>query len=111
MPSRAAVHKWLKEDRGGFMDKYARAREDQADVLAEEILDIADDARNDWMERNGEDSVGWALNGEHVQRSRLRIDARKWYAGKLRPKVYGDKVDHEHTGKVNVVIEAKYDGI
>ena len=69
------------------------------------MLDIADDAANDWMEREGENSQGWQLNGEHVQRTRLRLDTRKWIAARLAPKKYGDKVDVEHSGglTVNVV--------
>ena len=37
---------------------------------------------------------------EHVQRSRLRVDARKWIASKLKPKKYGDYQKHEHTGSL-----------
>lgn len=92
MPSMPTVFRWLTEDKL-FQEQYARAREAQADTLFEEMLEIADDATNDWMERNGQDNAGWQLNGEHVQRSKLRIEARKWMAGKLRPKVYGDKVE------------------
>jgi hypothetical protein len=92
MPTTTSVMRWLKEDDGGELrEQYTRAREAQADTIFDEILEIADDGRNDWMEQRGE-SEGYTLNGEHVQRSRLRIDARKWMAGKLRPKVYGDKL-------------------
>lgn len=90
MPAVSTVFMWIAAH-PSFSNQYARAREAQADALFEDILEIADDARNDWMERNGEDDAGWIANGEHLQRSRLRIDARKWMAGKLRPKVYGDK--------------------
>jgi hypothetical protein len=91
MPRKASVFRWLAAD-AALRDQYARAREAQADAIFDEMLDIADDARNDWMERRGEEDAGWVANGEHIQRSRLRLDARKWMAGKLRPKVYGDKV-------------------
>ena len=43
------------------------------------------------MERHGKDDKGYQENGEHISRSRLRIDARKWMAGKLRPKKYGER--------------------
>lgn len=95
MPNKATVFRWLSQD-DKLSDQYARARDSQADAIFDEILDIADDARNDWMERNGDD-VGYQLNGEHIQRSRVRIDARKWMAGKLRPKVYGDKLGLDHS--------------
>lgn len=97
MPSTTAVMKWLAND-AAFVAQYARAREMQADVMFDEILDIADDGRNDWMERRDEEggNLGWKENGEALNRSRIRIDARKWMAGKLRPKKYGDKLALEH---------------
>jgi hypothetical protein len=71
------------------------ARELQADCLAEEILEIADDGRNDWTKReDGSDAV----NAEVVQRSRLRVDARKWLLAKLQPKKYDDRIAQEVTG-------------
>ena len=100
MPSMAAVFKWLRTY-PEFVEQYARAKEEAADAMAEDILDIADDGRNDWMEQHGEDgeSVGWKLNNEHVQRSKLRVDARKWLAAKLKPKKYGERIATELTGK------------
>mgnify|MGYP000452718183 CR=1 FL=1 len=86
MPSPALVCRWLGEN-DAFREQYARAREAQADTLADEILDIADDGSNDFM---GEDET---YNGDAVQRSKLRVDARKWVAAKLKPKKYGDKLD------------------
>lgn len=82
-----------------FADRYARAREAQADHIFEEILRIADDATNDMID-DGEG--GKRLDTEHVQRSKLRIEARKWMAGKLRPKVYGDKIDVNASGVIKV---------
>ena len=99
-PSAVTVCKWLSDpDKVAFLNQYARARELQADALADETLDIADDGSNDWMRDKDPENEGYKLNGEHVQRSRLRIDQRKWYASKLAPKKYGDKTSHEHTGK------------
>lgn len=97
MPNKSSVFRWLAND-PALSDQYARAREEQADAIFDEVLSIADDGRNDWMERRGEEDAGWVTNGENIQRSRLRIDARKWMAGKLRPKKYGDKTMHEHGG-------------
>jgi hypothetical protein len=93
MPGKATVCRWLaKYDE--FRDQYARAREMQADILADETLDIADDGRNDWMEKQSADgqTVGWQVNGEAIGRSKLRVEARRWYAGKLAPKRYSDKL-------------------
>jgi len=99
MPGRSTVYEWLAAN-SSFADRYARAREVQADTIFDEILTICDDARNDWMEKRDADGavVGWQENGEAISRSRLRVDARKWMAGKLRPKVYGEKVTQEVTG-------------
>lgn len=97
MPDKATVFRWIRTHEE-FRDQYAKAKEESADALFEEILDIADDSSNDWMERNGKDSEGYQLNGEALQRSRLRVDTRKWALSKLKPKKYGDKVQTEHTG-------------
>ena len=97
MPTKTSVFRWIGAD-DALRDQYARAREAQADSLFDDILEIADDAKNDWMERQGEDAIGYQINGEHVQRTRLRIDARKWMAGKLRPKIYGEKQVIEGAG-------------
>jgi hypothetical protein len=92
MPACSTVFKWLAEN-PEFSEQYTRAREAQADALFDDVLSIADDARNDWMKSRGEDDAGWVANGEHIQRSKLRIDARKWMAGKLKPKKYGEKLE------------------
>lgn len=93
MPSMSTVFKWLRDNKA-FSQQYARAREVQADALFDDIIDIADDGRNDWMEKRNADgeNIGWQENGEALRRSQLRIDARKWMAGKLRPKKYGEKL-------------------
>jgi len=100
MPAKSTVFKWLAANET-FSDQYARAREAQADAVFDDILTIADDARNDWMERFDKDqqSLGWVENGEALRRSALRIDARKWMASKLKPKKYGEKVTQELTGE------------
>ena len=98
MPPTSTVCKWLSE-RPEFVEQYARAREAQADAIFDEILEIADDASNDWMERFGDENAGWQANGEHIQRSKLRIDSRKWMASKLAPKKYGERITNEITGK------------
>lgn len=103
MPSKSNVFRWLAANKDAA-DQYARARDAQADAIFDEILDIADNAVNDWMETHGADDVGYRANGEHIQRSKLRIEARKWMAGKLRPKVYGDKLDLSGNVGFNVTI-------
>lgn len=100
MPSRSTFFNWLAdEDNEWFRRAYMLAKDAQADVLADEILDIADDASNDWMRRNGGNEEEWQLNHDQIQRSRLQIDARKWMAAKLKPKKYSDRLAMEHSGR------------
>ena len=97
LPPATTVRTWIVDDREGFSVQYARARDAGLDAMAEETLEIVDDGRNDWMERQG-DNPGYQLNGEHVQRSRLRVDTRKWYLSKLAPKRYGDRLVNAYEG-------------
>ena len=93
MPHESTVRKWARDDHKGFYTRYARSRDIGMDAMADELFDIADDGTNDWMERHGEGNDGYSLNGEHVSRSRLRVDTRKWYLSKLAPKRYGEKLE------------------
>ena len=80
---------WLDGSKPAFSEQYARAREAQADKLAEEALQIADDGRSDtYLDAEGNERT----DNEVIQRSRLRVDTRKWLASKMAPKKYGDKV-------------------
>jgi Bacteriophage Sf6, terminase small subunit-like len=92
MPAMSTIFKWLREHQS-FSEQYTRAKEEQADALAEDMQDIADNPTGD------------------VQRDRLRVDTRKWIASKLKPKKYGDKVDAtiEHSGQVGVVFQTVYE--
>ena len=67
----------------------------QADALFDEALEIADAVSDDWITTEDGRKI---LDHEHVQRSKLRVETRKWAAGKLAPKRYGDKMNLEHTG-------------
>jgi len=103
MPEKITVNVWRRRY-PEFAAQYAQAKLFQADLLAEEMLDIADDATNDWMETfDDEGNEGWKFNGEHVQRSRLRIDTRKFLAAKLLPKQYGDKPDDKKAEDKSVI--------
>ena len=68
-----------------FARQYAYARDEQADTLFDETIFIADALPED-------------ATSEQVQVARVQIDVRKWAAGKLRPKKYGDMLKHEVTG-------------
>ncbi len=91
MPDKATVLRWLGDKaKAGFRDQYAHARDMQADALFDEALEIADDVSGDWSTDKDGKKV---LDHENIQRSRLRVDTRKWAAGKMAPKRYGDKLD------------------
>lgn len=81
---------WLS-DYPEFADAYSKAQRARSDVLFEEALTVADDARNDWMARNDPNNGGWMLNGENINRSKLRVETRKWAAAKLNPSRYGER--------------------
>ncbi len=88
MPSRETFYSWLRENKLGSFDKYARAKDIQAELYAEQTIEIADDASNDYII---DDEGNERLNTEHIQRARLRVDTRKWYASKLAPKKFGER--------------------
>lgn len=100
MPPESTVRRWFVSDVNGFAAQYARARDAQAEFWADQLLDVADDGSNDWMERNDPDNPGWQANGEAILRSRLRVDTRKWLLSKVLPKKYGDKL--EVTGTLQI---------
>lgn len=89
MPAISTVFKWLRDDEK-FSEQYARAKEEAADLLVEDMLDIADDSTADYEEDKKGNLV---FNKEAVLRSKLRTDTRKWISSKLKPKRYGDKID------------------
>ena len=101
LPDKATVFRWLREDKE-FRDQYTRAKEESADAMSEDVLDISDDGSNDWMEKNFAGQKAWVTNGEALQRSRLRVDTRKWLMAKMKPKKYGDKIELD--GKIEHVI-------
>lgn len=92
MPDASTVIGWVRDDKCGFAQQYARAREIGYQVMADELIEIADDGTNDWVERETERGAQVLCDHDHVTRSRLRVDARKWLLSKALPKVYGDKV-------------------
>lgn len=82
MPGESTVRLWVIKDYEGFAAQYARAREEQAEHFAEDLISIADDM-----------SIP-------SDQKRIMVDARKWTASKILPKRYGDKVEVEHSGGI-----------
>lgn len=96
MPSSKTFYGWLENDEEK-VKRYARACENRQDNIFDEILEIADEKN---VDVEFDKNMNPIINGEAVQRSRLRIDARKWALAKMNPKKYGDKI--EHTGDVGM---------
>lgn len=105
-PAWRTVYDWMGKD-ADLAAAIARARDIGYDAMAEECLDIADNGGNDWMERLDADGVpiGYQVNGDHIQRSKLRIETRLKLLAKFNPKRYGDKVVHSGDEVNPVVIE------
>lgn len=87
-PAISTVFRWIRENET-FQKQYARACEERTEAMAEYMLDISDDGRNDWMSSRG----GYIVNREATERSKLRIETRKWLMAKMKPKKYGEKID------------------
>lgn len=106
LPCKSTVFKWLSGVQS-FADQYTRAREAQADTMADEIIEISDDGFNDtYVDENGNRRTDQDVIG----RSRLRVDARKWLASKMAPKKYGDRqaIDlTDHTQKTPEQVNAR----
>jgi hypothetical protein len=83
LPTESTVRHWVVKDVNGFAAKYQRAREMQADMIADQILTIADEASGD---------------KDAIAKARLQIDARRWLAGVLLPRKYGQRIAAELTG-------------
>jgi len=95
---------WLAEN-DEFLDQYTRAKQEAADSLVEEMLEIADDEAttdliiDDVPVLDPETGKPYKiLTSAGVQHARLRVETRKWISSKLKPKKYGDKVEQTHVG-------------
>lgn len=94
MPHIATVMRWLSDpEKRDFCEQYARAREAQAETLAEELLAIADEAEYEPIQDpNTGETLAVAFDKTAVARNKLRVETRKWLAARMSPKKYGDKL-------------------
>ena len=99
MPALGTVMRWLAKH-PEFRAQYASAREAQAEVHQEELIEISDNCTDDVQVLMGNDDEGalGRLNHSAVARAKLQVDTRKWVMSKMVPKKYGDKIQQEHTG-------------
>ena len=100
MPAASSIFRWLlDEEKQSFWEQYAHARAIQAELMFDELLEIADDGSNDFMTIIKGDHSYNIEDKEVTNRSRLRVDTRKWYLSKVLPKKFGDKLDLTSDGK------------
>jgi hypothetical protein len=101
MPPDSTVRLWVIDDHNGFAAQYARARDVGLDIMADDLVEIADTTQEGVKTKE-------TLFGDEVTRAdmlehrRLRVDARKWYLSKLAPKRYGDKQQVEVSGSIDI---------
>lgn len=110
-PARDTIYRW-RWRYPMFSDKFNEAKKCQAELGAEEMLEIADDAINDYMENVDDNKkVGYTFKGENVQRSKLRVETRKWIASKLLPKAYGTNMQEQVNESVTLVEKMLKDAV
>ena len=88
-PTESAVRQWVIRDVQGFAAQYTHAREIGLDRMADELIEIADDSSRDTTTRTDGSECA---DTEWINRSRLRVDARKWHTSKISPSKYGDRL-------------------
>ena len=84
---------WLREDENKCK-QYAQATEERAEMMFEDMFDIADEEPD-----RIETKTGYVIDSGHIQNKRVRIDTRKWALSKMMPKKYGDKIDVTSAGE------------
>jgi len=85
MPPPSSIYRWLAEE-AFFRDCYARARENAAHTLFDQMIDIADNSSRDLLEDG-------SANNAAIARARLQIETRARVAGKLHVRVYGERIE------------------
>ena len=105
-PNVVTVYRWLSRF-PEFSNMYAKAKDQAADTLAEEIQAIADEMPMETTDKDGNTK----FDSAYIQWMRLRVDARKWVAAKLKPRKYGDRVeltgDKDNPLHINAQVETK----
>lgn len=97
LPTDQTIRNWALDPEHPFSSQYTRAREVGYHAMADQMVDISDENINDtYMDEDGSPRV----NHDVIARSKLRFDARKWLLSKALPKIYGDKLQTEHSGKI-----------
>jgi terminase small subunit-like protein len=108
MPSASTICRWLiDDDKKEFWEQYAHARNVQAELMFDELLEIAD--KSDKIVKSGAAKKA----GAFAQNQRLKVETRKWYLSKVLPKKFGEKLDLTSDGKAikgNTIVFKDFDG-
>ena len=100
-PTAKTFWKWMETDED-LGERYARAKSAQLEVLADQLVDLADQDRVCEKVTIKADGSREVVILDQVERTRVQIDTRKWLLAKLNPKKYGEKAQLEHTGEVGI---------
>lgn len=103
LPAPVTFIQWLSES-DELAKQYAYACEERAEGIFDEMFDIADDSSNDVEVTDN----GIVVKHEEIQRSRLRVDIRKWALSKMNPKKFGDQSKLTLEGGINVTNKQDY---
>lgn len=98
MPAMSTLFKWLREI-DEFSEQYAKAKQESADAMAEDVIYIADTPVMGEIRTIRPDGSIEVKQDEMLGHRRLQIDTRKWLMAKMKPKKYGDRIDHTTNGK------------
>jgi hypothetical protein len=98
MPDKSTIFRWLRKY-PEFRDNYDISTTERTLAMGEEIIDISDDGTNDYMTITKGDKDYNVEDREVTNRSKLRVETRKWLMSKMLPKKYGDKLDLTSDGK------------
>jgi hypothetical protein len=92
MPAEPTVRSWAINDLNGFSAQYTKARDIALDLMADDLIEIADTPQPGVKTKTNEKGETETTEGDMIEHRRLRVDVRKWYLSKLAPKRYGDKL-------------------
>lgn len=112
MPAMATVFRWIAAHKE-LREQYTLSMEQRAEMMFEDIIDIADDEctmikRSKHGDGEDEGDIDVIFDATAVARNRLRVDARKWALSKMMPKKYGDKITQELGGIDGAPIETSH---
>lgn len=111
MPAESTVRLWALSDEHGFSAQYTRARELGYHALADEIIHISNTTEIGVKTKVDEDGKREVVEGDMIEHRRLKVDSRKWYLSKMLPKIYGDKLDLNHSGTIRTAKELSEDDL